>query len=260
MAKKNKKKNIPVKRKIFLFYVKLLILGKILFSICFALFFFTDYLDFIKNPIKKHLYGFTSQRGLVIRNLIIEGEKNLSTKDISSALKYKPGDPLLSVDLDETRRRLEKLAWVKEAAVGRKWPESLYIGIVERKPIALLKEGDKFFLIDETGFKISSETRDIERFPGLLPIYGEDAGFYAKALISDLEKYPDIYSKVISAVRYGNRRWNLNLIEKITVKMPEKNFSKALDYLARISSEGKLVESGFKIFDLRDSEKYYFSK
>ena len=66
--------------------------------------------------------------------------------------------------------------------------------------------------------------------------------------------------KVVSAVRYGQRRWDLNLEQKINVKMPEKGFQEAYDYLNSLNKEGKLFDQNYKVINLKDPSKYYMEK
>lgn len=42
-----------------------------------------------------------------------------------------------TVDLDKTRREFEKLLWVKEARVTRKWPDRLVMELKEHEPLAV---------------------------------------------------------------------------------------------------------------------------
>ena len=42
-----------------------------------------------------------------------------------------------TVDLDKTRREFEKLVWVKEARVTRKWPDRLVTELKEHEPLAV---------------------------------------------------------------------------------------------------------------------------
>lgn len=42
-----------------------------------------------------------------------------------------------TVDLDKTRREFEKLAWVQEAHVTRKWPDRLALELKEHEPLAV---------------------------------------------------------------------------------------------------------------------------
>lgn len=58
----------------------------------------------------------------------------------------------------------------------------------------------------------------------------------------------------------GQRRWNLNFKEGITVKMPEIGFVVAYDYLNSLDKNNKFFNQSYKMLDLRDANKYYLEK
>jgi cell division protein FtsQ len=49
------------------------------------------------------------------------------------------GRSVYLLPLEERRRALLEIDWVKDAAVGRLWPDRLAVRIVERKPVAFLR-------------------------------------------------------------------------------------------------------------------------
>ena len=140
----------------------------------------------------------------------------------------------------------------------RKLPNTLIIHITERIPIAIWQNQQKLTLIDYEGNII--DMNHIEDFKHLIHVVGSDANLYAENLIETLKTEPSLSSNVISAVRFGERRWNLILKQNITVRMPEIDFEKALHYLAKMHESGKLFDQDYKFLDLRDPSKYYIEK
>jgi cell division protein FtsQ len=61
------------------------------------------------------------------------------------------GHSVLRVPLDERRRELEAIPWVEEATVRRALPNNLQIEIVERTPVAFLRQGSDMALVDVHG-------------------------------------------------------------------------------------------------------------
>ncbi len=263
MAKKSSKKqtkkpNIPLRRKIAIFYARG-ILGTKILIICFlSLLFFTNYFDFLKKEIAHNIYEAAADVGFKFENIIIEGQDNTTSEDILAALNADTGTPIFAINLSAVQEKLLQNPWVKNAAVERRMPNTIYVALLERTPIAIWQINQKLFLIDEEGYQITS--KNIEKFAKLLHVVGADANIYAHKLIEDLAKYPDLMTKVISAVRYGERRWNLNLQQNITVKMPENAFDAALNYLAELDKAGKLFDQNYKTLDFRDPQKYYIEK
>jgi len=256
--KKIKRPNIPLRRKIAVIYSRFVISIKILLLFAVYLFFFTKYFAFIKHEIAQNIYEFTSDIGFKLENVLIEGQHNISSEDILSKLEADKGTPIFSIHLDEVKSNLEKNSWVKSVSIQRRMPDTIYIDIVERVPIAIWQINKKLFLIDDDGFKITSE--NIENFAHLPHVIGSDANIYATSLIKDLSEYPEFASKIISSVRYGERRWNLNLQQNITIKMPETGFKEALKYIIQLDKASKLFDKNYKVIDLRDKDKYYIEK
>jgi cell division protein FtsQ len=258
LNKKPKKLNIPLRRKVAILYNRILLIGKILLALFVYLLFFTKYLNFVKHDIAQHIYELTSDIGFKLENVLIEGQQNTTSEDILSSLNADRSTPLFAIDLHVVKDQLEKNAWIKAASVERKLPDTIYITLLERVPIAIWQINQKLFLIDEEGFVLANS--NIEKFSSLPHVVGIDANVYAGKLIEDLIKAPELSDKLISAVRYGERRWNLIFQQNITVKMPELGFEKALNYLVELHKVNKLFDQGYKVIDLRDENKFYVEK
>ncbi len=256
--RKFKKPNIPLRRKIAIFTSRFMLLAKILLVIFVYLLLFTKYLNFIKHEINQFAYEVTADIGFNLENVLIEGQVNTRSQDILSTLNADTGTSILSIDINEVRNQLEKNSWIKKSLVERRLPSTIYIGIIERTPIAIWQINQKLYLIDEEGYKITNS--NIEKFTALPHVVGPDANIYAKNLIQNLNIYPNLMNKVVSAVRYGERRWNLNLQQQITIKMPESDFEHALDYLSELQKSGKLFDQNLKSLDLRNPNKYYLER
>ena len=253
-----RKTNISLRRRIGLGYARLMLLVKILAVLGIYIIFFTNYFNHTKQEVIQNIYELTSNIGFKLENVLVEGQNSVQTLDILSALNADKGTPIFSLNLEQIKNNLQHNSWIKTVVlVERRLPNTLYIRLVERVPIALWQINGQVFIIDEEGFKI---TKEISEFHNLLHIVGSDANIYTSQLIEDLAKYPELAKKIISAVRYGGRRWDLNFEQGLTVKMPDINFEQALDYLARLYEKNILFDQNYKVIDLRDSSKSYIEK
>ncbi len=257
-TKKFKKPNIPLRRKIAVFSSRIILASKIFLVIFIYLLLFTKHLNFIRNEISQSVYEITADIGFNLENVLIEGQVNTKSQDILSTLNADTGTSILSIDLDEVKSQIEKISWIKKSIIERRLPSTIYIGIIERIPIAIWQVNQKLYLVDDEGYKITNS--NIEKFANLLHIVGPDANIYAKNLLDTLNLYPELISKIVSAVRYGERRWNLNFQQQITVKMPESGFEKALEYLSELQKSEKLFDQNLKSLDLRNPSKYYLER
>jgi cell division protein FtsQ len=80
---------------------------------------------------------------------------------------------LFVLDIDQLRRSLEALPWVKEAIVQRTFPDKLTIHILERVPIAFARSEQGTSLVDEEGILLeydpNTSTFDFPVLSGLEP-------------------------------------------------------------------------------------------
>jgi cell division protein FtsQ len=218
----------------------------------------TQYGQKLGNEIKNFFIDQSSDIGFFLKKVNIQGQNNTQAQYILGVLNLDYGTPILGINLVELRKLLEQNDWVKSAIVARKLPNTLYIGLVERKAIAIWQHNNNVDLIDDTGFVI--KVKDIKPFKDLLYVVGDDANLYAKSLIDLLSSNPQLKTKVVSAIRYGQRRWDILLENNINVKLPENNTAKAWAYIGKLDKEKKLFSENFTNIDLRDENRYYFSK
>ncbi len=79
---------------------------------------------------------------------------------------------LFRLNLDEARRRIELIPWVKAATVCRLFPGRLVLSIVERKPLAFADVAGRLKLVDEDGMFLELPAKADFDFPVL---YGLDS-------------------------------------------------------------------------------------
>lgn len=252
------KPNISLRRKIRSYWDKIYFASKIIILLLICLGAFTDTLRPIKQWFMSHLFESAAEEGLILENVLIEGQHNILTEEIAATLNADVGTPLLSIPLEHIRAILLKNNWVKDATIERRFPNTIYISITEREPIAIWQQNKKLYLVDEEGIVITPD--DITKFTNLPHIIGSDAPLHASSLIEYTSADEELKKHIVSAVRYGERRWNLILNQDITVKMPENNFATAYLYLSKLNQSNKLFDQNYKVIDLRDESKYFFEK
>jgi cell division protein FtsQ len=82
---------------------------------------------------------------------------------------------VLRIPLDERRRQLETIPWVEHATVRRALPNRVEIEIVERTPIAYLRQGSDLSLVDAHGVILERPTKGAFHFPVVTGISPEMA-------------------------------------------------------------------------------------
>ena len=187
--------------------------------------------------------------GLVIEEVLVEGRQETTRRQLLEALDVTRGDLILSFDPETAQQRLVNIGWIAEARVARRLPNTIYVEIVEREPIAIWQNKGKFVLVDPEGVVIARQ--GIDRFSHLKVIVGDDAPQHAPALFAMLKTQSDLMKRVAAAVRIGGRRWNLRLDNGVDVRLPEEGAKGAWTRLARYEREHQLLRRDIIAVDLR---------
>lgn len=188
---------------------------------------------------------------LKLEQVNVEGRFRTKFEDINKAVAVEQGTPILEVDLQSQKEKIEKLPWVRDVMIERRLPNQILIRLTEKKPIAIWQNHQKYWPIDEKGQTIKDDKTVISN---VLLVVGEDAPQYTPQLIEELNKYPLIAKRVLSAVRVGNRRWDLYLndVENgLVVRLPETDIETALKRLQEFNETGQILERDLNVIDLK---------
>ena len=188
--------------------------------------------------------------GFAVNNVLVEGRVYTDPAVLKAAINAEKGDPLLAFDPGLLQGRLKKLNWVRDAHVERRMPDTLYIGLVEKKPLALWQENGVLELLDEEGAPITKD--DLGRFRELVIVMGDGAPAQAPALIKNLKAEPDILHRLKAAKWMGKRRWDLVFKNEVTARLPEGETGLALRRLAVAIKENSLLDKNIVSVDLRE--------
>lgn len=213
---------------------------------------------FVKSTQAKYereVYDLSESLGLQVAQVYLEGRERMPKEEAMLAIGVVAGDPILAINVNEVKERLEETRWVESAEVQRALPNALHVRIVERKPVALWQKKGELQLIDKNGAVIEGE--DISSYSYLPVIVGENAPQHAYALIEMLSATPDLFAEVSSAIRVGDRRWNVRFYDGKEVMLPEEHPEKAWKQLASLNREQSLLKRDIKRVDLRYGERVY---
>ncbi|MEV6489536.1 FtsQ-type POTRA domain-containing protein [Actinoplanes sp. NPDC051633] len=103
---------------------------------------------------------------LGVREVRVVGADVLTAEQVQEAAAVPMREPLARVDLDAVRTRVQNLAPVDHAVVSRSWPASVVVEVVERTPVAAVRAGKKYTLVDDEGVPY----RSVARKPAGIPI------------------------------------------------------------------------------------------
>ncbi len=196
--------------------------------------------------------------GLVLTDLALTGHKRTAENDILAVLDVDSGMPLLSIDLGQLQAKVEALPWVKQADISRILPGGLSIQITERIPYALSQRDGRVVLIDRQGMEITD--RGLSAFSDLMLVVGTVSPAELGLLQTQKAKAPQLADRVQSAIRVGNRRWDVIFDNGIRVKLPADDakpygIAEAWDKFIELDRSQQLLEREVSVIDMRQADK-----
>jgi cell division protein FtsQ len=203
----------------------------------------------VMRGASSRLLSVSAAMGLRVADIRVEGRETTDRETILNALGARPGTPILAVDPARAKQQLESLPWVRSALIERRLPDTLYVRLVERSPLALWQHAGKIELIDRTGAVIPVSRLD--QFAKLPLVVGEDAASHASELLAMLASQPDLASRVTAAVQVGGRRWNLRIDNSIDVLLPADDPAGAWADLARLQRSSAILKRNVQAIDMR---------
>ena len=94
---------------------------------------------------------------LSVQKVAVSGEFRLSAASVKRAAQVPVNKPMVLLDVTAIRHRVEALPQVRSVTVERSWPNTVDITVVERKPVAVVKQNGKpLALVDPTGVLIAN--------------------------------------------------------------------------------------------------------
>ena len=191
--------------------------------------------------------------GLSVNQVLVQGRIETAPAAILSALDVHRGTPILAFDPEQARKALEQLPWIKSAVVERRLPDTLYVRITERKPIALWQNDHKMVVVDADGVVLTG--RDLQRFARLPLLVGPDAPAHARAGLQLIASVPTLAPRITAMTWVGDRRWDLHFHDGVDVRLPETGAAAALQELAALEQSKQLLERDIVAVDLRLADR-----
>ncbi|MFI6822626.1 cell division protein FtsQ/DivIB [Micromonospora sp. NPDC050187] len=100
-----------------------------------------------------------------VREVRVVGAELVTPVQVRQAAAVPDGVPLARVDLAAMSDRIGELPPVERATVTRDWPGALVVRVVERTPVAVIPQGERFVVVDRFGVAFRTEPRRPEGLP-----------------------------------------------------------------------------------------------
>lgn len=201
------------------------------------------------TDLRDGMVRISGKGGLAVADVLVEGRRETDADEIMAILGVERGTPILAFDPDRARDALEALPWVATAVVERRLPDTIYVRLTERKPMALWQNDRKLHLIDAEGV-VLAET-DLERFADLPILVGGEAPRHVDDLMRLLSTEPGIAARVQAATWIGERRWDLRLDNGVDIRLPESGAADALRRLSEVEAAQPILDRDIVAIDLR---------
>ena len=195
----------------------------------------------------------TANAGFKLGNILVEGRTHSETDTIMALINMQKGAPLAGFNPHEAQSQIEKMAWVSAAHVERRWPDTIYINLTERQPLALLALNKKLFLLDTDGEIIHTDR--LNRFAHLITTSGQNAQEKIPSLVNHLKNYEPLHTNTKSASYISSRRWDITLKNNIKIMLPENDIKQALETLSTAHNDTQILDKDIQHIDLRDPNK-----
>lgn len=191
----------------------------------------------------------SARAGLRVENVLVRGRNRESRADVAAALGAHRNMPILAFDPHAAKRRLEALPWIRTATVERRLPDTIYLRLDEREPLALWQSGNNLAVIDRDGVVV--DRNDLGRYANLPMVVGKDAAKHASAIIEILRDRPVVHAHVNAIIRVSGRRWNLQFKDGVVAELPEKGAARAVAQLADLIARDRILERNVTAIDMR---------
>jgi cell division protein FtsQ len=202
------------------------------------------------------------QAGFAIDNIHIAGERRTPEATIAAALDLHAGQSIFTADLSAARARLLALDWIASAEVVRRYPDSIFVTLVEKRPFALWQappdaQGRARIAVVERGGGVIT-TQGLDGFSRLPKLIGAGAPGAAAGLVDAVGAHRAILARIAAYEFVSQRRWNLILNDGVVVQLPEAGWPKELDALEHLIIDKGVLERDISEIDLRSPTHYFF--
>ena len=135
------------------------------------------------------VYHVIFEKGIFrLKSVEVDGQlAHITYDDVKNFANLKADTNIFSVNLKNVQKDITNKAWVREVAVARKLPSTIWIYVSEYKPFALLSDNDGLYLLDENGVVFKKlDAVDEKDFP---VITGASDDFEIKKAVELLKTY-----------------------------------------------------------------------
>ena len=206
------------------------------------------------NPETKLFNNVLVRLGFTIKNIDIDGTKNLSHTEVLNIFADYTGINIFNVDLNKIHTEISKNNWVKNVYLKRVMPNKIKVSIIENKPIGIWQNTLGNNILTKEGVLISNYKTDVLEM-GLPIIKSEKINQNIFKIIKILKTNKQMADDIWSLSYINMRRLDLHFKQGLTVRMPSENFTKAWHLVTKLNQKYNILNLGLTEIDLRNSKQ-----
>ena len=181
-----------------------------------------------------------------IKEIKIENNEILEDQELINIFSFLYTKNIIFLNSYELKKNIDPNNFIEKIEIKKILPDKLIIKVFEKEPIAILidKNQKKYYLGKKTNL---IEFRKISKYENLPIVKGEPKNF--KNLFDNLVKINFPIDQILSFQHFKVNRWNIEMIDKKILKLPEKNYIESLTNFMSIKDKSNFEK--YKIFDYR---------
>ena len=193
---------------------------------------------------------------VAVRTITVQGTHLLTPAQVEGVLEPVRGRPLARVGDDEVRALLGQLVQVKDARVRAEPPETLVVTVIERVPVALVKQDGGLLVVDGEGVVLGNaadeEQYDVPVIDGASMPVGQEVFHAVTAVLSALPA--EVLAQLATASAQSADSVELRLADGRTViwgNAEERELkSRVLQALVKAADEAPPGQAPVRVFDV----------
>ena len=227
----------------------------LVFLLISGLIYFLKIFEYEKfNPETKLFDNVLVKLGFTIKNIDIDGIKNLSHIEVQNIFSNYKGINIFNVDLNKIHTEITKNNWVKNVHLKRVMPNKIKVSIIENKPIGIWQNTLGNNILTMEGVLISNYKTDILKM-GLPIIKAENINQNIFKILEILKTNKQMADDIWSLSYINMRRLDLHFKQGLTVRMPSENFAKAWHLITKLNQKYNVLNLGLTEIDLRNTNQ-----
>ena len=207
---------------------------------------------FLKN-FENLKAGVLGRPEFTINGILVRVDNKILKQKIIKVVNIQVPVSSLTLNLEDTRRKIEKLAGIKNAAVSIDNYGKLIITVSERLPAIINKVGSKYFLLDKDGLLVNEIMSRFER-PDLPLFIGQGMEGKVQEGLEILIRFAPYTARVNALTWVGNRRWNILFDKERVIKLPSHDPLGSIEKLINLDIEFRFLSSDVLQIDLRNEK------